>query len=130
MEQVNEDLTCSKIPFLSFGTPWGGAIKSSDSNSKPVSYGPPTGALAAEGRNSRSINPFWRATKPLALSTRIAQSGTDSLGDERAFQFGHSAQDGENHPPRWRGCVERFRQAHKLDSENAESIERPEQVRD
>lgn len=68
--------------------------------------------------------------KLLAFGPRIPQAGPDALSNQAALQLGHGTQDSENHPARRRFCVERFRQAQKLDSENAVRIKRPQEMAD
>src|SRR5262245_35654646 len=45
---LEEASSCSKILFLRFGTPRGGAIKLSDTDTKLCGHAPPTGALTAK----------------------------------------------------------------------------------
>lgn len=51
----------SKIPFLSFGTAWDGAIKRSDSHTKLVGNGSPTDTLTAKRCDSCSIDSLTSA---------------------------------------------------------------------
>jgi hypothetical protein len=50
--------------------------------------------------------------------------------NQAALKFGHGPQDCENHPARWRRCIQRFRQADKLNPQDTERVERPQEMTD
>src|SRR5262249_40347516 len=116
-------LLCSKIPLPNFGTLSGVAKNRSDPNTHVRRDRLPVETLCAKCGNSLLIKDPSGTAQFLALCLGISQSGPDAFRNQAAFQLGHRTQDSENHPTRWCGGLEGFRQAYKLDSQHPERIE-------
>lgn len=86
-------------------------------------------AGAMQGENPGDVEAHWRPAEPLALSSRVPQPGPHTLGDQRALQLGHCAQDREYHPARRCGRIDQLAEADEGHAERLERFERPEQMR-
>jgi hypothetical protein len=80
--------------------------------------------------NPCGVSDYFRAVQPLPLRACVSQPGFYPLHHETAFQFSHGAQDREDHFPGRRGSVYAFGEAHELDAQRLEVLERAQQVRD
>src|SRR5215471_12956777 len=51
-----------------------------------------------------------------------------SLLDDAAFEFGDGGDNGEDHSPHWRACVDRLVQADEIDTQYLELFQRENQM--
>jgi hypothetical protein len=68
----------------------------------------PGTALLAERVNLANIHDNLRATETVPFGLRVSKPGLHALYDQTSLQFRDRSEDGEDHPARWRGCVERL----------------------
>jgi hypothetical protein len=103
--------------FLNFGTVQGEAIDSSDSNSHLNGDPLPADALRTQRGNPLSVEDLLRAPEPLALRPGIPQPGFHPLHDQRPFQLGDRAEDGEHHLASRRRCIDRLAERNEVDAQ-------------
>ena len=89
----------------------------------------PGAAQGAQGGDSGSIHGDSRPFEPLTFGPRIPDTGTDSLGDQAALQFGHGTEDRKDHLARGRAGVHLLRQGNEVNPEGLEGFEGAELVR-
>ena len=65
-----------------------------------------------------------RPDKPLAFSAGICQAGTHAIADQFTLKFGNGGEDTKDQATIRRGSVHAFVQAHEIDAQSSELVER------